>query len=246
MGNNYSDTLNLVRDVRTYLASCPDFLLAAQEDADYFRKRYQKPVPPPQFVPVPVPVAPPAPLPEIKKAIEKEPELPSPPEPPPISLKSLKNLLSTIAPSLSIIDEIPNDAIAKKIKTRWKTKNQVAPITVLHYQELPEHKTLLEQIGKALDVCFGPAKLVSAESIEKEKQWETFLASSELKLVICCDYTLWQLEGLMQHYREVPAQKTRMLKDKQLFLLPDLSLYLKDPLLKRSLWKGLLTILAIR
>jgi len=60
-----------------------------------------------------------------------------------------------------------------------------------------------------------------------------------LKLIIVCDYTLWQLPNLMQFYKETPAQKTRQLGEKSLFLLPDLSLYLKDPLLKRSLWKAL-------
>jgi hypothetical protein len=60
-----------------------------------------------------------------------------------------------------------------------------------------------------------------------------------LKWVIVCDYSLWQLRGLMQFYKETPAQGTRMLGNVPIFLLPDLSLYLKDPLLKRSLWKAL-------
>jgi hypothetical protein len=43
----------------------------------------------------------------------------------------------------------------------------------------------------------------------------------------------------MHFYKETPAQGTRTLGNIPLFLLPDLSLYLKDPLLKRSLWKAL-------
>jgi hypothetical protein len=65
------------------------------------------------------------------------------------------------------------------------------------------------------------------------------LTSSELKLVIICDHTLWQLQNLRHFYKETPAQNYRQLGDKHLLMLPDLSLYLKDPLLKRSLWKAL-------
>jgi hypothetical protein len=140
---------------------------------------------------------------------------------------------------MPLLQEIPSDAIAKKIANRWKTKNQIAPITVICYQENPEHRQLLEQIVKALDVYFGPAKLLIADAVEREKEWKTFLSAVDLKLVIACDYTLWQLQNLCPFYKEIPAQKYRQLGEKPLFLLPDLSLYLKDPLLKRSLWKAL-------
>jgi hypothetical protein len=43
----------------------------------------------------------------------------------------------------------------------------------------------------------------------------------------------------VQFYKEIPSQGIRTLGKIPLFLLPDLSLYLKDPLLKRSLWKAL-------
>lgn len=155
------------------------------------------------------------------------------------SLASWFTLVSKISPETAILPNIPNDAIAKKIASRWKTKNQIAPITLLMSSEPETHQKLLKEISKALDIYFGPAKIVQADSIEKEKQWETFLSSKELKLIIICDYTLWQLNGLMQFYKEVPAQGTRLLGKIPLFLLPDLSLYLKDPLLKRSLWKAL-------
>ncbi len=244
-------TLALIRDTRLFLEQYQDPIYASAEDADYYRKLHKKkppeikieaPPPPkpividlPQPKPAPQPVAkaetpPPPPKPVVEKI-----DLPPPPPP----TKGLKGLIARLAPDLALIDEIPSDAIAKKISNRWKTKNQTAPITVLCYQEIPEQKALLEQITKALDVTFGPARLAIAEPIEKEKQWEAFLSVPELKLIVCCDYTLWQLQGLMHYYKEVPAQGIRTLKDKPIFLLPDLSLYLKDPLLKRSLWKGL-------
>lgn len=178
------------------------------------------------------------PKPPIAKA-ESTSELSALPPRPKLDFSLVRNVLSVVAPELAILNEIPNDEMARKVSQRWKTKNQTAPISVLCYQEPPEQRALLEGIVSALDVCFGPAKLIFAEPIEKEKQWETFLGVAELKMVIVCDYTLWQLHGLMQSYKEIPSQGVRTLGNVPLFLLPDLSLYLKDPLLKRSLWKAL-------
>ena len=177
-----------------------------------------------------------APKPKEQPIVET---LPAPSKSPAELFSSIRSIVMKTAPDLAILDEIPDDAIAKKIKTRWKTKNQSAPISILASHEIPLHKAFLEEIAIALDVFFGPARIVAAESIEKERQWDSFLASENLKLIIMCDSTLWQLEHLRKLYKETPAQSTRMLGNVPLFLLPDLSLYFKDPLLKRSLWKAL-------
>jgi hypothetical protein len=97
----------------------------------------------------------------------------------------------------------------------------------------------LKEISKTLAVYFGSCKLVEAFKIEQENQWAHFLASEQLKWIIVCDHTLWQLTHLMQFYKEISAQQIKTLGKIPLFLLPDLSLYLKDPLLKKSLWKAL-------
>ncbi len=154
----------------------------------------------------------------------------------PLNTGSLKALYQKLFPQLPLIQTIPSDATAKKIANRWKTKNQAAPISILYFSEPSLQKDLLIAITKAIDVYFGPARIIQAETIEKEKQWDTFLSSDDLKLVIACDYTLWQLTNLMQYFKETPQ---RTLKNVPLFLLPDLSLYLKDSSLKRSLWKAI-------
>lgn len=223
------------------------YVLASPEDAEYFRKSFKKsepaavkqPEPPPPkpviiaAPPPPKPVIPAAPLPPAP--IVKAEPLPKPS----VNFSQVRNVLSVVAPELAILEEIPNDDIAKKLSERWKTKNQSAPISILTYQEPAEQRTLLEEIAKAIDIYYGPAKIVNAEKIEKDKQWGAFLSSEGLKMVIVCDYTLWQLSALMHFYKETPAQGSRLLGNVPLFLLPDLSLYLKDALLKRSLWKAL-------
>lgn len=231
------------------------YVLANPEDADYFRALHKK-IPPPKAIqpelitpppisPLPIRIEPTPPPSQLSPPIQTAPKpkqiVPeSAPEPKPFTdLSSIRHILSVVAPELAIIPEIPSDALAYKISERWKTKNQSAPISILTFQEPAEQKALLEQIAIALDVSFGPAKIVHAETIEKEKQWDAFLSVDGLKTIIVCDYTLWQLNHLMHFYKETPAQGIRVLGQVPLFLLPDLALYLKDPLLKRSLWKAL-------
>lgn len=263
------ETLSVLRELRAVLEKRTEPVLAEADDANFFRQQKRRAVvpsavakPTPSSAPVAI-VAPPSqpaalsaqpPLapqsvistPLTQPAIETSPPAPklaptSTPLPMPATLQmsALRSILMKVAPMLQILNDVPNDALAKKMATRWKTKNQIAPITVLGFQELTEQKELLAEIAKALDVHFGPARLVEAEGIESEKQWETFLSASELKLVIVCDSTLWQLPSLRSFYREIPASGKRLLREKPLFLLPDLSLYLKDAELKRSLWKAL-------
>lgn len=251
-----NDRITLIRDLLVYLKEDFDApIYASLEDASYFRKTEIGRIPEKIASPPPLPphqkkeamVQPPPPPPVVHRETEKAISNPIPtkkeeepqPSPIPADFSSLRELLQKIAPGFPILDTIPSDAVAKKISTRWKTKNQTVPISILSFQEPPAQRALLEQIAKALDVYFGPARLVQAESIEKEKQWETFLSVPELKLMIICDYSLWQMGHLMQFYKEIPAAATRTLGSVPLFLLPDLSLYLKDPLLKRSLWKAL-------
>ena len=148
-------------------------------------------------------------------------------------------LFGKIAPQLPLLWDIPSDAFARQHAQRWKTRNQAAKFSLLLFQEPDSQKELLKNLTQAIETVFGGARIVNAEGIEKEKQWEAFLSSPDLRLAILCDYSLWQMPNLLQFYRELPTRTERFLLNTPLFLLPDLSLYLKDPLLKRSLWKAL-------
>jgi hypothetical protein len=184
-------------------------------------------------------VSPPAAL-ETKKLPIPEKSIDEPS--PPIKKEFETNwekVLAKINPELKIFKQPPSDITAKKIAQRWKTKNQVAPLTILFYHEDASQKTLLNNIKIALETTFFATKLVSAEEIEKDSQWQTFLNSTELKGILICDFSLWQLPELMKLYKEGSSLQSRWLDEKPLFLFPDLSLYLKDTQLKRSLWKAL-------
>jgi hypothetical protein len=252
----YNEALNLIREIRE-AALTEETHLASAEDCDYFRTLYRTLKKEPEAAikaePAPTPKAALAPQPPQKKekpqplpppiSIPLPSEKPSMPAPPRVSqnerFEDLRKLFAKISPQLRILDDIPKDDIAKQISERWKTRNQAAKLSLLYHQESEPHRLLLEHLAQALDVAFGGARLIQCNSIENEKQWEAFLSVPELESVIICDSTLWQLPNLLQYYREVPSHSERFLQKTPLFLLPDLSLYLKDPLLKRSLWKAL-------
>jgi hypothetical protein len=247
------DALTIIRNTILLLKEEEEGILASPDDAAYFRLRHTNAkgaLPPPapivnspppkveaqkpaQAAPVPKPKAEEllaAPIPELPQKPAEKNKRPD---------SQFGAILEKIAPELAILDKLPDDKTAKQIANRWKTKNQSAPISVLSSGELPEHKALLEEIATALDVTFGPARLIQGDGIEKEKEWKTFLSASGLKLIVICDSTLWQLHNLRHFYKETPAAGVRTLGETPVFLLPDLSLYLKDPLLKRSLWKAI-------
>lgn len=154
-------------------------------------------------------------------------------------MRDLKEVLTKVAPQYNLSTNILDDALAKRKANDWKYKNQAAPITIFIFQEKPEERKLLENIAKAIEIYFVPTRLISAEEIEKQKGWEPFFSSNELKLIIACDYGICQLKSLMTFYKELPSSSETFLNDIPLFMLPDLSLYLKNPILKRSLWKAI-------
>jgi hypothetical protein len=226
------------------LLSEQEVILASPEDADFFRKGFvplkkqEAPPPPirlaPQITPPERPIAPVMKIPETVKQPAKSEGT---------SSSFLKALFKKIAPGLQVLDLPPDDTKARNLKEAWKTINQAAPISVILLDEPKEHQMLLKELTLALNVHFDTAKVIDAEPLESKNQWGHFLSSLSFKLIIVCDATLWQLPNLRAFYREVPSQQIRYLKQTPLLLLPDLSLYLKDPALKKSLWAHLCQLL---
>jgi hypothetical protein len=154
-------------------------------------------------------------------------------------LIAMRKIVSQAIPHLKFLAQIPDDTKAQHVACRWKTRNQSAPVSVLCFNEPAIQRTFLSNIAAAINIYFEPTRLIHVETIEKENQWEVFLSVPDLKLVIICDSTLWQMPNLLKWMREIPNRAERFLFNTPLLLLPDLTLYLKDPQLKRSLWKTL-------
>lgn len=183
----------------------------------------------------------------LNKTIKKVEETPvanafSSLEKPPLSellFGEIKTHIKEISPGYIILDNIPSDKKAKDISQAWNLKKRAAEITILSFRESPQQLLFLRNLALALDIILLPTKIISAIDIEEENRWNLFFSKEDLKLIIACDYSILGLPNLVKHYKEIPAHRQHFLSDIPLFMLPDLSLYLKDPMLKKSLWASL-------
>ena len=154
-------------------------------------------------------------------------------------LDDIRRIVEEIAPHFETTTSILDDKKARQIAKSYKLKKTASDITILSFKETPQGFLFLRNLETALDTLFFPTKIINAFNIEKENAWDMFLSQEDLKLIIACDYSIWGLPNLIKYYRENPALKSHMLKNTPLFMLPDISLYLKEPLLKKSLFASL-------
>ncbi len=258
MESGRNEALTLIRELKQSLQETKArFFFSSAQDLAYFSSLRKANPPPktPLLVATPHPAAlppPPAPLPPKPAVSLPKQETPLPPPQPITSVQvranskaeedlfvDVRQTLLKCAAKLVPLDNIPSDSRAKALSERWKTKSQVAPVSILSLHEPAQHRQLLTNLTTALDIFYGGARMIAAESIEQQGRWETFLSAPELKYVLICDATLWQMPNLLKFYRELPNRSKRFLLNTPVFLLPDLTLYLKDPSLKRSLWKAI-------
>jgi hypothetical protein len=158
-----------------------------------------------------------------------------PPTPPPkTSFEEIQKLIAAACPNLPLNTTIPSDDRAKKLRTSWKAKAENCSVAILSLS--CEFRSFFSNLAKAITIVFEPSKVIATEPLEKANQWEFFLASKHLKLIIAPNPALFESKNLLCHYREVPQKHLRLLGDVPLLLLPDPTFYIKDPLLKRSLW----------
>ena len=156
-----------------------------------------------------------------------------------LSFGDMKNIIKEAVPNYILVDIIPPDKKAKDISQAWKMKKCAAEITILSFRESPQQLLFLKSLAQAIDIMYMPTKVVSGIEIEQENQWGAFFSKADLKLIIACDYSILSFPNLVTHYKEIPAHRQHFLSDIPLFMLPDISLYLKDPMLKKSLWVSL-------
>lgn len=197
---------------------------------------------------------PPQPLPE-KKAPPPQPEEKAPPPapvkaPPKVEEKrvqletvslemsetsAMKTLLKRVAPDLKIHDEIPSDSQAKRIKATYKTRENVPAVPLLYSDK--EQLRFFNNICQAIEKTFFPSHPLFLSPLEEKKDWDLFLKTKELKLILITDTDLWSSLDLMRYYKERPQEGVRSLGSVPVILMADPKLYLSDPQLKRSLWQ---------
>lgn len=200
------------------------------------------------------PVAP-VKLPPPPKPEPKKPEPPPEPEPelqlekpqmePAKTDSTWGNILGKIAPTVNLHKAPPSDEEAKKSLVSSRVRAGAPKILLISSSHYAKFHPLLSSIARAIDTRLGSCKLVDVAKLDAQEKWDALLASTTLRLVICPDQLLFSHPKMLSHYQEIPQKKLRTLGDKTLLLLPDPSLYMKDPLLKRSLWTVLCKTLSV-
>lgn len=193
----------------------------------------QSPPPPPNREKAQNP--PPPPAASITHKEEKKREDPfitlTPPTIPALkSTDTIKKLLSQIEPELHLHDTPLSDLRAKQVKEGWKRDAPTIPIL---FQGKP-FRSFIINIARSIEITFNTScRLVE---VKKGQDWTLFLQSSNVQFIIAPDYLIFSTQELLPLYKETPQQRVRYLGTVPLLLLPNLSLYYKDPQLKRSLW----------
>lgn len=224
---NQNETDTLIEDTLTYLRGLLPPKKVKVDLPPTPKAKPTKVAPPPQ----PKPETPLPKLVEKPKETKAFIELDPPPIPKGNGTLGVRKVLKEIEPDLYLHETIPSDHKAKRIKNAWKEKRGTPAIPILFQGE--KYRSFVTRIAKAIDLQFGSCRIVD---IKPGKKWDLFLESENLKLIIIPDTLLFGTKELLPFYQENPQQKSRKLGNIPLLLLPDLSLYFKDPYLKRSLW----------
>jgi hypothetical protein len=156
----------------------------------------------------------------------------------------MKQMVTKILPDVALAGAIPDDAVAKKLAHLYKEQHLTAKVLVLSFGETGPALQFLQNVTKAIDTHLAPAKLIEMRKIERENSWEITLSSSTLQLILAPPFTEWKSISLARFYRENPSSKTHFLHDTPLLLTQPIAAYLKNPDLKRELWKNLSTLLS--
>ena len=135
---------------------------------------------------------------------------------------------------------------APEVPPPKKQSKQVPPQDYEHVEVFlisqsgePAIKGLCERLTSAIDSRIAKAKYIDASFFEKNGLWpELHHGAPRLRHVLISEVELYQLPGLLKHYERSPK---RLLFNAPLFLLADLSSYLKDVELKKNLWATLLS-----
>lgn len=156
---------------------------------------------------------------------------------------SIKKELEKLFPNNRYTEVPPIDGEAKKVRNRWEKKSTVPEVVILSFSQSAEEQKFLQNVSQAIDQQLASSVIYSALAIEKQQAWERLFSHKELRLLITSDYGMFQLPGLMKYYKESPDKKGHFLGERPLLLIPEVSIYLKQPHLKAALWKALRTML---
>lgn len=235
-----SDTLKWIQESDFH----SETLLTSEENALFFSSQ-KKTIQAPKKMDPPTYAAP------IQKAkVFKEERRIEPSAPAPVKVKEevlpaqpIKKLIEKVHPYFPLVDQIPDDTLAKKKGESWKENGPAAQVVILYFGEAPNDLEFLKKLAKAIHTSYAPTKLIDARRISNEKKWDQFLKEGNYKLIISPEKGVQTSFELMRLYTEIPKTQARFLGKIPLVLLSSLDQYQKNPYLKRTLWSTLCQML---
>lgn len=156
--------------------------------------------------------------------------------------QDIRSVIKDLAPGLYLHEGPPSDEKATQVKHAWKSQMDIPKIPLLVNRQVGTYLPFLQEIAKAIERYFGSSKLIDLDLATKDVT--SFLQTPDMQCVILPDMLLWTSPPLLTQYKETRGNATKFLGEVPVILLPDLSLYKKDPLLKRSLWNVLCKMLS--
>lgn len=170
------------------------------------------------------------------KPAEEKPQKPVSQDPPQRSetkaekirkdFRELRLILQEKAPKLKVVDEIPDDALAKQIANAWK--DSVPEVAVITINPTKAHLELLEKIAGAINGVGFRAKVLIGE-----QQWERLFNTPHLRLVLVPQETL-----------DSHPEFKKMESVEVCPLLP-IETYIETPKEKAALWKEIRRLLQV-
>jgi hypothetical protein len=133
--------------------------------------------------------------------------------------------------------------LRKKSPTSTKEPHLTAKVLVLSFGETGPSFKFSTKCHQSHRFPPGSAKLIEMRKL-KEKIHGTHISLSSLQLILAPPFQEWKSISLSRFYRENPSSKSHFLKDIPLALMQPTESYLKNPDLKRELWKMLSSLLS--
>lgn len=190
-------------------------------------------------------VAPPAYEP-TPKLIEEKAKIAAAASAPPTPKESPSPAPSKRGFALSSLPELKEESYEELLKTVQAVAPQIkilpayrataavsAPALLLTFGEKDAEYAFIWHIAQAIRLCLGiPCELIDSELWLQKRP-------ADVKLILAPANKLMAKDSLQQHYREDPKRGKATLAGIPLYLLPDLTLQMRDPKLKAALWASL-------
>ncbi len=148
-------------------------------------------------------------------------------------------LMRSVAPTLPLHASPSSDVKAHEKKKAWKWFLELPEIALLFPHYGKEEDLFLTQVSQAIHHHFSSSRMIDLKKIEKSSQAEMLFQAKKVKWIITTKNVLHSSPFLLKRLRQIQQTGESFLHDVPLILIEDPSLYLKNPELKRDLWKTL-------